>query len=985
MATIDEITFLITANNKQFDRALKQTETKLDTSTKNMVKDLKRVDSGVLTLGKTFKALGGILATIGIANLGRQMLKAASDMQQLNARLIATTGSAKNASEAMLFLSGAARKQSVDVITLADGYNRLLPAVNNGTISLKEMRTVLSLANDNIKAFGLSTSETQGLFLGLSQTLTSGTVTMEDLRQVTDRLPGVFAKTAQAMGKSSSELRKLISTGTVGAKDIIPALTDAFRANEGAAEKMGDTIASAGIRLKNSFRDFKSTVAESTKATAAFVTILDRVDRTFISLATDIKIADEAFNKIDTDVINSELVDLQKELDETIKRAKEADKSSFGFLDTPAGGFAEIIDQRIELIEKLQTELDVRRKLAKTKKKDEEDIKKESASIAKLVKNLQFEIEISRLNDRAKNIEIVRRKAIAAVMKEHNKTHAQAVDLYKQEIQQVTKLTGTLFDLEKAEKDAADAAEELAEQARIAAENIQEGLADAISDVVSNLDDIEGVGKRVFNNIAKFGIDAFSQIAAQQILGSATGGGGGGGISGGSALSGLGSVLGSAGGIVDTIGAGLGFGAGSSVVGAAGPLLPAAGAGALTSTALSTIIGAALPIAGIAAIAIPLALSAFKKEGVKASEFATEFGGATTFGSKGQSVEFAKNLAAQLSTFTGGVQQAAGATFQGDIRGGFNSKGGGAFLQFGDTRLNFDPDNAEQAQQAFNDLTEILLDTANVADKEVAEALRNLQLDGLSAAEAIRAVGIASGVLANQFNTQLEQEILKLTDARAFEIQQIEKQTAALRDEAIAIGANVELVEKLGQLRLDEATTTELREQETVQKDITRALEASRKEAEGLSNQFAKISTNLMQTALNLQLGNLSALSPEQQLDISRKSFTDLSRRAALGDVEAAQQLPGAASAFLQESRNFNASNAAFKSDFASVQNSLSGAGEVFSRQSGNQTGVVDAINNSIKSNSGGLQAIVLQLNNLVQQTSAQTQTLRDLTIKMSA
>ena len=923
-------------------------------------------------------------------------------MQLLNARLIATTGSAKNAADAMQFLNQAAQKQSVDVITLANGYTRLLPAVNNGVLSMQEMRTILTLANDNIKAFGLSTGQTADLFLGLSQSLGSGVVSMENLNQITEKLPGVFTRMEKSMGLATGELRKLVGTGTLVTRDILPALTEALRANEGAAAKLADTIDATTTRMNNAIREFSSTIAELLGITKALSSAADTIAESLTGATDAINIAQGAFDKVSADGINKELIALQEELTELIKLTNQTGQERLASLFAEGtfsfGNQQKEIDARIELIEKLQDELGARKQLAadiieeeKAKKAATETIKKQSKSLAALVKTLEFEIKVARLGDRQRAIEIAKRKAITAIMKDTKRTQAQVVAEYQKEIKAIEKLTGTLFDLEEAERRATDEAEKLSKESLIAAENIQESLADAISDVVSNLDDLEGVGKRVFNNIVKFGIDAFSQIAAQKLIGAFTGGvgGGAGGVGGGAAASGLGGL----GGIVNQIGSSPGFGGVSPDF--IGPSLPGTGvasaasaasaAGPLISASLSTILSTALPIAAIAAVVIPLALSAFKKEGVKASEFASEFGGATTFGSKRQSTEFAQNLFSQLSAFTGGIQQAGGAQFQGNIRGGLNTKGGGGFLTIGETRINFDPENAEQAQEAFNDLAEILLDTAIIADQEVAQALRNLQFDGLSAAEAIRAVGIASGVLADQFNKQLEQQILKLTDARAFETQQIEMQTAALKKEAIAIGANVELVEKLGQLRLDQINANDAVEQVNVQKDITKALEASRKEAQKLSQQFAKIAIDLKQTALSLQLGSLSALSPEQQLDISRQAFTDLSRKAALGDVAAAQELPGAASAFLEESRNFNASNAAFKSDFASVQTGLTGAGDVFNRQSENQAGVVDAINNSINANSSGQGAIVQQLSNLSGQIQTQSRSLKDLTIKMNA
>lgn len=201
----------------------------------------------------------GLAAAFGFKDL----VRAGADIQALTTRLTALTGSSKNASEAMRFLRQTANQQSIDLLDLADGYTRLLPSVQANIITMQEMRDVLRLANDNVKAFGLTSAETQGLFLGLSQTFGSGTVTMEDLRQVTDRLPGVLNKTATAAGLTVNEFKKMVAEGTLTADMLKGPLLEALRANEGAAQSLGNTFDSVVANMKNAWRDFLATLAES--------------------------------------------------------------------------------------------------------------------------------------------------------------------------------------------------------------------------------------------------------------------------------------------------------------------------------------------------------------------------------------------------------------------------------------------------------------------------------------------------------------------------------------------------------------------------------------------------------------------------------------------------------------------------------------------------------------------------------------------------
>ena len=239
--TLETLELRLIANQKELVAGLNKAQTK--------------VDSFSAKSQKSFGLLKTAFAAIFASQALRSVVNAADSMQRLEFRLNATTGSATAAAEAMSFLRDTAKKQSVDIIDLADGYTRLLPSVKSNIISMADMRQILTLANDNIKAFGLSTSETQGLFLGLSQALGSGTVTMEDLRQVTDRLPGSLNAIAKASNMSVNEFKKLIATGSITADMIKGPLITAFKANEGAAASMSNSFSSAKTQLNNTLKE----------------------------------------------------------------------------------------------------------------------------------------------------------------------------------------------------------------------------------------------------------------------------------------------------------------------------------------------------------------------------------------------------------------------------------------------------------------------------------------------------------------------------------------------------------------------------------------------------------------------------------------------------------------------------------------------------------------------------------------------------------
>lgn len=243
-------------------------------------------EKSIKSVGNTASAAAKSLTVLSAAFSINSVVRYASELESLKTKLATVSGSAALGAEAFSYLATLAQKQSVEIGVLGDAYARLLPSVKAGVISMQELRKILPLVNDNIKAFGLSTGQSQALLLGLSQTLGSGTVTLEDLRQVTDQLPGSMNKIAAAFGKSLGQFKDMISSGKVLAKDIVPAITTALKENEGAAEKFGNTYASASIKLGNSLKFAADEILNTSNALGSAAAVMNFVGARIREAAT---------------------------------------------------------------------------------------------------------------------------------------------------------------------------------------------------------------------------------------------------------------------------------------------------------------------------------------------------------------------------------------------------------------------------------------------------------------------------------------------------------------------------------------------------------------------------------------------------------------------------------------------------------------------------------------------------------------------------
>ena len=76
-------------------------------------------------------------------------------------------------------------------------------------VSLKEIETVFFGVNKAAKMVGLSSADTEGVMLQLSQALGSGKLQGDELRSIMERMPAVGQAVAKVMGVAASEIKQL--------------------------------------------------------------------------------------------------------------------------------------------------------------------------------------------------------------------------------------------------------------------------------------------------------------------------------------------------------------------------------------------------------------------------------------------------------------------------------------------------------------------------------------------------------------------------------------------------------------------------------------------------------------------------------------------------------------------------------------------------------------------------------------------------------
>jgi len=170
--------------------------------------------------------IGGITGVAaGTAMLATAGVKAVIDMQRFDAQLTSSTGSAALTGDAYTYVLGVANKLGQNVRSLIEPYAKFTTAARLSNVTLEDQRKIFEAATIAGTAMKLNGERMGLVFLALEQMLSKGTVSMEELRrQLGDLLPGSFELAAKSMGVTTSEFAKMIKSGEVMAKDMLPKL-----------------------------------------------------------------------------------------------------------------------------------------------------------------------------------------------------------------------------------------------------------------------------------------------------------------------------------------------------------------------------------------------------------------------------------------------------------------------------------------------------------------------------------------------------------------------------------------------------------------------------------------------------------------------------------------------------------------------------------------------------------------------------------------
>lgn len=219
------------------------------------IEGTQQVERQIDHLGDTAKKIGGLIAGYlsfqFLSSAVQQLFAAGAALQDFQTRFNSLAGSTQAAAAEMAYVQQAAQKLALDLNTARDSYAQLLAQQQAGVITQQQARDLLEGFGRAAQMTGAGAEQVKQAMAGLSQALSSGTVSTEDFRQAVDPLPGMMKQFADAMGVSIGQLKENLEKGKVSSADFAQAMIKGLQAAGKGAQDFSQSLSAVWQRVKN--------------------------------------------------------------------------------------------------------------------------------------------------------------------------------------------------------------------------------------------------------------------------------------------------------------------------------------------------------------------------------------------------------------------------------------------------------------------------------------------------------------------------------------------------------------------------------------------------------------------------------------------------------------------------------------------------------------------------------------------------------------
>jgi tape measure domain-containing protein len=233
------------------------------------------LESFGLKAGGIVKSLGGVIKgflafQVGMwaqnffGSIAQEAFKAYVELDRLKTGLNFASGGSAGGAQNLAFVRKQVEDLGIPLKASTEGFVGLAAAARGSALEGQQTRELFLGVSQASTVLTLSTEDTQGAILALSQMISKGKVSSEELRQqLGERVPGAMGIAARAMGVTEQEFQRLLDTGQILSQDFLPKFAKQLQSEFGDAAKDASNNAQSSIfKVQNAFLSLQQGIGE---------------------------------------------------------------------------------------------------------------------------------------------------------------------------------------------------------------------------------------------------------------------------------------------------------------------------------------------------------------------------------------------------------------------------------------------------------------------------------------------------------------------------------------------------------------------------------------------------------------------------------------------------------------------------------------------------------------------------------------------------
>ncbi|MCK9326037.1 MAG: tape measure protein [Bacteroidales bacterium] len=246
-----EVKVTVNADTSKYERAMRNVKYTNQRTTKAMSQSWSSLSG----------TIAGVITGLGTAKLAQSFLQTGIESDRLTRSLSAAVGGMEEAAAAQIFLQKQSGRLGLVFQDQIESYKQLAASMSGSKMSGQDLTNIYLGIAEAATALQVPQEKTNLMFLAVSQMVSKGVVSMEELRQqLGENLPGALRIAAKSMGMMDRDFIKLVSSGKLMSDVFLPRFAKALREQYAGALETSAQSAQANInRMKNTWFDFKRT------------------------------------------------------------------------------------------------------------------------------------------------------------------------------------------------------------------------------------------------------------------------------------------------------------------------------------------------------------------------------------------------------------------------------------------------------------------------------------------------------------------------------------------------------------------------------------------------------------------------------------------------------------------------------------------------------------------------------------------------------